>query len=423
MAGADPPREPRILVLAFACMPGRGSESGTGWALARMAAGIGETWVITRGWPGSPAELERGLLSIPEGPRLHPMVVGMPFLSGSRPVGDDSRFERLEYVLWQLRALRTARRLVRRERIDLVWHASWSTAWLGSVGGLLGRPFVWGPIGGGVGIPWPVLGQLGRRGILAEIVRFVVQRTFRWVNPLVWLGSRQADLILAQNQDTARWLPASTRPRTEVFHHVALDAADERPDVRPDRPPTALFAGRLVAWKGAWLAIDAVAMLGGWRLIVVGAGADAERLRSRVIDRGLADRVTFLGRVERVEVLRMMREDADVFLFPSLHDEGGWVVGEAIAAGLPVVCIDRGGPPAIGGRGVPLQSAQATASRLAEAVQAAYGSPESLPRAPTIERRRAEIITLLRAHGLLDPIVSPAGPPTSADRRDSAVGV
>ncbi len=35
---------------------------------------------------------------------------------------------------------------------------------------------------------------------------------------------------------------------------------------------------------------------------------------------------------------------SDAFLFPSFRDGGGAVVVEAMAAGLPVVCLDSGGP-------------------------------------------------------------------------------
>jgi glycosyltransferase involved in cell wall biosynthesis len=34
----------------------------------------------------------------------------------------------------------------------------------------------------------------------------------------------------------------------------------------------------------------------------------------------------------------------DLLLFPSLHDSGGFVVLEALSHGLPVVCLDLGGP-------------------------------------------------------------------------------
>jgi glycosyltransferase involved in cell wall biosynthesis len=41
--------------------------------------------------------------------------------------------------------------------------------------------------------------------------------------------------------------------------------------------------------------------------------------------------------------------DADAMLFPSLHDSAGWAAAEASAAGLPVVCLDIGGPPLLAG--------------------------------------------------------------------------
>lgn len=44
-----------------------------------------------------------------------------------------------------------------------------------------------------------------------------------------------------------------------------------------------------------------------------------------------------------------MHEESDTFLFPSLHDEAGWAVAEAIASGLPVVCLDHGGPRVVAG--------------------------------------------------------------------------
>jgi glycosyltransferase involved in cell wall biosynthesis len=82
-------------------------------------------------------------------------------------------------------------------------------------------------------------------------------------------------------------------------------------------------------------------------------------------------RVVFLGWSTPDRVRELMREAADVLLFPSLHDEGGWVIAEALATGLPVVCLDRGGPPAIAGSGVPCTSVSETIAGLARAVAGA----------------------------------------------------
>ena len=51
----------------------------------------------------------------------------------------------------------------------------------------------------------------------------------------------------------------------------------------------------------------------------------------------------FLGEVARAQGLEKLAE-CDVLAHPSLHDSGGWVCLEAMAAGRPVVCLDLGGP-------------------------------------------------------------------------------
>jgi hypothetical protein len=45
----------------------------------------------------------------------------------------------------------------------------------------------------------------------------------------------------------------------------------------------------------------------------------------------------------RAETLKLYPE-YDLFLFPSLHDTGGYAIIEAMACGLPVICLDCGGP-------------------------------------------------------------------------------
>jgi glycosyltransferase involved in cell wall biosynthesis len=47
--------------------------------------------------------------------------------------------------------------------------------------------------------------------------------------------------------------------------------------------------------------------------------------------------------MERAAVMRAYLRH-DTFLFPSLHDSSGNVVLEALSCGLPVICLDAGGP-------------------------------------------------------------------------------
>ena len=58
---------------------------------------------------------------------------------------------------------------------------------------------------------------------------------------------------------------------------------------------------------------------------------------------GIAHQVKFWGRLPRGETLEKLGE-SNILVHPSLHDSGGWVCLEAMAAGRPVICLDLGGP-------------------------------------------------------------------------------
>jgi glycosyltransferase involved in cell wall biosynthesis len=182
--------------------------------------------------------------------------------------------------------------------------------------------------------------------MISEVMRGAGRVVGRYVNPLARLAWRRADVVLVQNPETVAWLPRKHRIRARVFPNVVFagETLDDGSSAG-ERPRTALFVGRLLAWKGADLAIDAVGKTSDWRLVIYGEGPDERRLRRVVLEAGLVDRVEFRGRVPRPEILRSMRTEAGVFLFPSLHDEAGWVLAEALAARLPAVCLQNGGPP------------------------------------------------------------------------------
>jgi glycosyltransferase involved in cell wall biosynthesis len=336
----------RILAFAYACEPGRGSEPGAGWAWSRMLARLGETWVITR--REYQAAIEHALQSVAERDNLNFVYVDLPetFRSWQRGL----RGLRVYYFLWQIAALREARRLQRSTSFDIVWHLTWANAWLGSLAPLAGRPFIYGPVGGCVDPPWRLLPQLGWSGAAYEIARVIARGTARYLNPLARLSWSQADLILAQNAETRDWFPRAHRRKARLFPNAVIreELIGAAPPPVPSGPPNAVYAGRLEPWKGVFLCLHVLALLPGWRLVICGSGNDEPRLRRLARRLGVEDRVEWLGWLSQEEVLRQVG-GADVFLFPCLREEAGAVVAEARAVGLPIVCLARGGPPLLAG--------------------------------------------------------------------------
>jgi glycosyltransferase involved in cell wall biosynthesis len=83
-----------------------------------------------------------------------------------------------------------------------------------------------------------------------------------------------------------------------------------------------------------------------WHLTCVGSldrdAPTTARVRSRLTQYDLADRVTFTGDLHQ-PALNREYDRADVFVLPTFHEGYGMVVGEALARGLPIVSCPTGG--------------------------------------------------------------------------------
>ena len=119
-----------------------------------------------------------------------------------------------------------------------------------------------------------------------------------------------------------------------------LDSAPER-----DWGWELLCVGRLDPRKGVDTAVQALARLPDARLVLAGGGEAAyeRKLRARVDELGLGDRVQLLGGVDR-ERLPALYAAADAVVFPVVWEEPwGLVPLEAMGRGRPVVATGRGG--------------------------------------------------------------------------------
>lgn len=106
-----------------------------------------------------------------------------------------------------------------------------------------------------------------------------------------------------------------------------------------------LTAVRAVPWKGVAELIECVRQLPASHLLVVaGDGPMFDDWMKLAAHRGVADRVRFLGRIDR-ETLAQWYDAADVFALHSGYEGYPHVVAEAASVGLPCLVSDKGGNP------------------------------------------------------------------------------
>ena len=131
-------------------------------------------------------------------------------------------------------------------------------------------------------------------------------------------------------------------------HEIGVDPHRMRHEVMvPAASADFLYAGRLVYYKGIHLALKAFSELildrPNATFTIIGTGPNEAQLKSLSAALGLRDSVRWLGWLP-YEELWMQYCHYTAFVFPSMHDSGGSVVLEALSQGLPVICLDTGGP-------------------------------------------------------------------------------
>lgn len=359
----------KILISAYACRPGMGSESGVGWNIVVELAKYQQVWVITRedNRASIAAELEQNPI-----PGIHFVYCELPrWAVWWQPT------QLPHYYFWQLSAYLKAKQLNSEIGFDIVHHVTYVRYSTPSFLSLLPIPFIWGPVGGGESAPPAFWQDLSWRGKVYEILRSLSHRIGE-SDPFTRLTAQRSVLIRATTQDTANRLYQMKATNVEIISAIGLSQQDiERLAQSPipkSSPVRFISMARLLHWKGLHLSMRAFAMAdltADTEYWILGDGPEKARLQSLAVELNVSQRVKFWGRLSRDEALSKLSE-CHVLLHPSLHDSGGWVCLEAMAMGRPVICLDLGGPAVQvteeTGVKIPAQNPKQTVSSLAEAM-------------------------------------------------------
>ena len=150
--------------------------------------------------------------------------------------------------------------------------------------------------------------------------------------------------------------PAVVRLAPEgIDHDLVAGNPDESPSVRPGESPIILSVARQYRRKDTATLIRAMpclmATIPDIGIRIVGDGPELGRTRRLAEQLGVLDRVSFLGSLNSVGILRDEYARASVFCLPSLQEGFGIVFLEAMSHGLPVVAVDSGAVPEVAPHG------------------------------------------------------------------------
>ena len=334
----------RLLVSAFACEPGGGSEQEVGWRWALELSGVANVTVLTqlRNRPRITAALANGA---GEGKSLHFEYFQLP----EQIYRMKSAFDFLTlpyYALWQWFAMRHVRQMHKHTEFDLIHHLTFATfrvpIWMKHVG----PPVVLGPVGGAEIAPWKLLAyRASARAWTREAFRNLMTQASVTLMKCVPPIFKENGICLAATPGMLSIFQIQGLP-SKLFPTIGAEGNSRAPIDRTTNEGGCrfLYVGRLHILKGIQFLLQSFADsdLEDATLTIVGWGPEESRLKSQADELGLGNRICWKGRVPW-EAVAEIYANHDVLLAPSMYESGGISVLEAMEQGLPAIVLDAGG--------------------------------------------------------------------------------
>lgn len=343
----------KVLINAYSCSPGMGSEPGMAWNWVVNLAKFCELYIITEGefWE----KIEATVPTLEQGGNMHFYY---------NPVSDeirkmcwnqgDWRFYKY-YRQWQWKTYLMAKGICEKERIDVLHQLNMigfrEPGYLWKLSKENGVPFVWGPIGGLKQFPTAYLKEAGLKMQLFMRLKNFLNIWQLKHEKRVDEALKTAKLLISSIPDSYRalkkykGLESMVIPETGCF--LSEDISTSRFDTEEFH---IMWVGKFDFRKQLPLALQAVALAKNpkLKLDVYGSGSvDQVEMAKRMGEElGISQQVIWYGNQKNDVVMEAMRK-AQLFFFTSVNEDTSTVVLEAVSNRLPVVCFDACGMSAV----------------------------------------------------------------------------
>lgn len=331
----------RILVSAYGCEPLKGSEPGVGWNWVLQMAKYNQLYVITRA--NNQKIIEEYLPSDIKNNVIFYYYDTPHFIKRLKNKAKGLYFY---YFFWQIGIIPLSKRIIKNNRVDYVMHLTFGSMWMPTFMPFLGIPFIWGPVGGGDCEPRSFLKLLAPKQRIIQSFRYVMNKT-ALINPLIFIPALKAKAILCRTLNSADVVPQCFQSKVRVVLETSMgeDIFIYKKHDRNDGKIRFISTGRLLPSKNILSAIRSLQYLPkdlDYEYFIIGSGNQKNEIEKEIITNNLSNKVRILDEMPRSEVLNELQK-ADIFLFPSLREGGSWALMEAMAIGLPVICLDWAG--------------------------------------------------------------------------------
>lgn len=249
----------------------------------------------------------------------------------------------LYFLLWEYFSYQKLRHL----KADIIQRMTFVSSVSAFRAYKLNIPYIFGFVAGGERTPDSIFRQYPFKYRVLETIRNIYNVSARFCF-VVRKSIFSSVAAIAVTQDSMQLLseigyqqPVFTLPAIGIEKNVI----ETRPLTRTSETFKIVYAGSLIYLKNVDIALKAISLANIDNLYfdIFGEGKERKSLETLAKALDLARKVAFKGHVPRKRLLENVRQ-AHVFIFPSSHDSGGFVLLEALAKNVPVLFLNTGGP-------------------------------------------------------------------------------
>ena len=329
-----------ILINAYACSPGMGSEPGMAWNWCVNLAKYCELHIITEGEFRKKIEAE--LPKLPQGKNMHfyynPVSKKIRRMCWNQ---GDWRFYKY-YRKWQYKTYEIALDIIKEHKIDIVHQLNMigfrEPGYFWKIGN---KPFVWGPIDAKEKFPVAYLAGADLKSkVFIRLKNFLTGMQLRYSNR-VRKAVQKAAIVISASSESQKSFKKYFKIESPLLNETGC-YPKEIPAIDKSQKETLdlLWVGKMDFRKQLSLAIRTIADLNNKniKLHIVGGG-DATSYKALADSLHISEQCIWHGVVTHDEVQKIMQE-SDLFFFTSVAEGTPHVVLEAIGNNLPVICFD-----------------------------------------------------------------------------------
>ena len=353
----------KILINAYACSPGMGSEPGMAWNWVSNLAKFCELHIITEG--EFREKIETVVPTLEQGVNMHfyynPVSEEIRKMCWNQ---GDWRFYKY-YREWQWKTYLMAKDICSKEQIDILHQLNMigfrEPGYLWKLSEENELPFVWGPVDAKDKFPVAYLdGAEVKTKLFMRLKNFLTGIQLRY-SGRVKKAARQSSVVFSASSNSQRSFKKYFGIDSPLLNETGCYIQNHPLEDKMGKDTfDVLWVGKMDFRKQLGLALMSIGKTGNDKIILhIVGGGEAEQYKSQVAALGIAERCVWHGNQPNDVVNNAMR-NAQLFFFTSVSEDTSTVVLEAVSNHLPVLCFDTCGMATVidsnVGRKIPLSN-------------------------------------------------------------------